>query len=52
MGNCASQTSTLREASAKSDAIDKELEEDAKRYKKECKILLLGMDNFHSVFYF
>lgn len=41
MGNCGSKPST-REATAKSDAIDKELEEDAKRYKKECKILLLG----------
>lgn len=40
MGNCASQTD--REEKSKSDAIDRLLEEDSKRFKKECKILLLG----------
>ncbi|KAJ6596622.1 heterotrimeric G protein alpha subunit C [Mycena sp. CBHHK59/15] len=28
---------------ARSDAIDRQIDEDSKRYKKECKILLLGL---------
>lgn len=40
MGNCVSQPD--QEEKSKSDAIDKQLEEDSKRFKRECKILLLG----------
>jgi guanine nucleotide-binding protein subunit alpha len=36
------QSSTSRADKARSDAIDKMIEEDHKRYKRECKILLLG----------
>lgn len=30
----------------RSNKIDKEIEEDSRRLRKECKILLLGMFNF------
>lgn len=40
MGNCASQSD--KEEKARSDLIDKQLEDDSKKFKKECKILLLG----------
>ncbi|KAJ7438248.1 G-protein alpha subunit [Mycena galericulata] len=40
MGACASQPD--RASKARSDEIDRQLDEDSKRYKKECKILLLG----------
>ncbi|KAG6827076.1 guanine nucleotide-binding protein subunit alpha [Tricholoma furcatifolium] len=40
MGGCVSTVD--REQKEKSDAIDKQLEEDGKKYKRECKILLLG----------
>ncbi|KAJ7319418.1 G-protein alpha subunit [Mycena albidolilacea] len=40
MGGCASQLD--RTSKSRSDEIDRQLEEDSKRYKKECKILLLG----------
>nr|GAT55688.1 heterotrimeric G-protein alpha subunit [Mycena chlorophos] len=40
MGACASQPD--RESKSRSDEIDRQLDEDSKRYKKECKILLLG----------
>ncbi|KAJ7592473.1 heterotrimeric G-protein alpha subunit, GPA3-like protein, partial [Mycena floridula] len=40
MGNCASQIG--KEEKAKSEAIDKQLEEDRKLFEQECKILLLG----------
>ena len=40
MGNCASQTD--KDEKARSDLIDKQLEDDSKKFKKECKILLLG----------
>ncbi|KAG6860453.1 guanine nucleotide-binding protein subunit alpha [Termitomyces sp. Mi166 len=40
MGGCVSTID--REEKARSDAIDKQIEEDAKKYKRECKILLLG----------
>jgi hypothetical protein len=40
MGNCAS--SSHAEGKARSDMIDRQIEEDAKKYKRECKILLLG----------
>ncbi|KAG6915448.1 hypothetical protein DXG01_011448 [Tephrocybe rancida] len=40
MGACISTVD--REEKARSDAIDRQIEEDGKKYKKECKILLLG----------
>lgn len=40
MGGCISTVD--RASKLKSDAIDKQIEEDSKKYKKECKILLLG----------
>ncbi|EPQ55439.1 G-protein alpha subunit [Gloeophyllum trabeum ATCC 11539] len=40
MGNCASTED--KEAKARSDAIDRDIEVDSRRYRKECKILLLG----------
>lgn len=40
MGNCASQAD--QDEKAKSLAIDKQIEEDSKKFKKDCKILLLG----------
>ncbi|KAF9019687.1 heterotrimeric G-protein alpha subunit, GPA3-like protein [Hymenopellis radicata] len=40
MGNCASQAD--KDEKARSDLIDKQLEDDSKKFKKECKILLLG----------
>lgn len=39
MGGCISKEDKDRERSAR---IDRSIEEDAKRFKKECKILLLG----------
>lgn len=39
MGACFSTVDKDRERSAR---IDRSIEEDAKRFKKECKILLLG----------
>jgi len=41
MGNCSSATQD-REASLRSANIDRIIEEDSKKFKKECKILLLG----------
>ncbi|KAA1478282.1 G-protein alpha subunit [Dentipellis sp. KUC8613] len=41
MGNCVSQ-SDLKEGKARSDAIDRQILEDSKKFKRECKILLLG----------
>jgi guanine nucleotide-binding protein subunit alpha len=41
MGNCVSDGQD-KAGKARSDAIDKQLEEESKRFKKECKILLLG----------
>ncbi|KAF5368159.1 hypothetical protein D9615_010198 [Tricholomella constricta] len=40
MGGCVSTADCG--GKAKSDLIDKQIEEDSKKYKKECKILLLG----------
>ena len=40
MGNCISSQDRVEKA--KSDAIDRQLEEDSRRLRKECKILLLG----------
>lgn len=42
MGNCMSSDSEEVEQKKKSQAIDKVIEEDSKRLRKECKILLLG----------
>lgn len=42
MGACMSSNSEEAEQKKKSQAIDKALEEDSKRLRKECKILLLG----------
>ena len=41
MGNCASSHDDLG-AAARSAAIDRQIEEDSKIFRKECKILLLG----------
>jgi hypothetical protein len=41
MWNCTSTSD--RQAKAHSNAIDKEIENDSKKFRKECKILLLGM---------
>jgi hypothetical protein len=41
MGNCVSGTDARAEK-ARSDAIDKQIEEDSRKFRKECKILLLG----------
>ncbi|KIK25914.1 hypothetical protein PISMIDRAFT_9392 [Pisolithus microcarpus 441] len=41
MGNCASSAQE-KAGRAKSAAIDRQIEEDAKKFRKECKILLLG----------
>ena len=41
MGNCASSNDD-HGASAHSAAIDRQIEEDSKIFRKECKILLLG----------
>ena len=40
MGNCVSTQD--REAQLRSQEIDKQIEEDSRKLKKECKILLLG----------
>jgi guanine nucleotide-binding protein G(i) subunit alpha len=42
MGACLS-TDKNKEERERSARIDRAIEEDAKRFKKECKILLLGM---------
>lgn len=42
MGNCASNNREAQEKKALSDSIDRQIEEDSKKYKRECKILLLG----------
>ncbi|KAJ7718661.1 G-protein alpha subunit [Mycena metata] len=42
MGACASQPTTRLAAARQSASIDRQLLEDSKRYRKECKILLLG----------
>lgn len=43
MGLCMSASSEEAEMKKISQKIDKELEEDSKRLRRECKILLLGM---------
>lgn len=49
MGACASvQDRTALERSAE---IDRQIEEDSRRFRKECKILLLGACLFYFFFY-
>lgn len=43
MGMCMSTSGEESEQKKRSNKIDKDLEEDMKRLRKECKILLLGM---------
>jgi len=45
MGNCAS-TNQEADGKARSDMIDRQIEEDSKKFKRECKILLLGVWTF------
>ena len=47
MGICASTPTEDAEAKKRSQAIDRGLEEDSKKLRRECKILLLGT-LFHS----
>ncbi|KAI9435689.1 guanine nucleotide binding protein, alpha subunit [Lactarius indigo] len=42
MGHCASSAREAEGAHLVSDLIDRQIEEDSKKYKRECKILLLG----------
>ena len=51
MGNCASNSQEA-EGKARSDMIDRQIEEDSKKYKRECKILLLGASPIPSFFFF
>lgn len=44
MGNCVS--SQDRSAQMRSQEIDRQIEEDSRKFKKECKILLLGECRF------
>ena len=45
MGACGSTEASTEDSEQKkrSQAIDKKLEEDSRRLRRECKILLLGM---------
>ena len=48
MGNRVSVSATKdREASQRSANIDRIIEEDSKRFRRECKVLLLGKGGFH-----
>lgn len=42
MGSCMSTSGEESDQRKRSNRIDKDLEEDSKRLRKECKILLLG----------
>lgn len=42
MGGCMSSNANVTEQKKRSQAIDKDLEADSKRLRRECKILLLG----------
>lgn len=44
MGGCASQIQSSAEKE-RSDAIDRQIAEDERNFKKECKILLLGSES-------
>ena len=48
MGACMSSNAEEMEQKKKSQAIDKILEEDSKKLRRECKILLLGKDHVTS----
>ena len=50
MGICASTSIEDGEAKKRSAAIDKALEEDSKKLRRECKILLLGEYNALQLF--
>jgi hypothetical protein len=45
MGMCMSRYNSDAEGKKRSQAIDRKLEEDSRRLRRECKILLLGMMN-------
>ncbi len=47
MGGCGSKEAGTEDSEAKkrTQAIDKKLEEDSRRLRRECKILLLGMQD-------
>lgn len=54
MGNCFSSSAASpdangasREDKERSYAIDKQIDDDAKKFRRECKILLLGQFQFH-----
>lgn len=49
MGACMSSNSEETEQKKRSQKIDKDLEEDSKRLRRECKILLLGMSRSEPV---
>lgn len=42
MGACLSSPNEEKGAKERSIAIDRQIEEDSRKFKKECKILLLG----------
>lgn len=42
MGACLSSSHEEKGAKERSVAIDRQIEEDSRKFKKECKILLLG----------
>lgn len=42
MGNCGSAPTDDGDAKKRSQAIDRTLEDDSRKLRKECKILLLG----------
>jgi hypothetical protein len=43
MGGCVSSNADDLEQKKRSQQIDRKLEEDSRRLRRECKILLLGM---------
>ncbi len=47
MGACLSRNSEDVEGKKRSQAIDRKLEEDSRRLRRECKILLLGTDKWN-----
>lgn len=47
MGSCMSTSGEESDQRKRSNKIDKELEEDSKKLRKECKILLLGKSPPH-----
>lgn len=52
MGNCCSQPDDQeKEAAQRSAQIDRQIEQDGKKLKKECKILLLGKSSLSILWY-